>query len=127
MLPPHQITLSVLTILTSLEVILSFSMSTAWSRKSGAFGPLCSSRRLSRYLWRLSRFSLFTVFVAVPKGTVLRDFRPPVVFIVRTKNISILVKNSPSYYNFSKSPRGIIPRRVNLPRDMNPRESTAIS
>ena len=60
------------------------------------------------------------------KGTVQRDFRPQIFFhnsnlpVPLTNGLvsSILVKNSLSYSNFKSenlTPRGIIPRRVNLP------------
>ena len=57
------------------------------------------------------------------KGTVQRDLLPPFfpsfepawATNQQVKTFSILVKISPSYSNFSDSPRGIIPRRANLP------------
>ena len=70
------------------------------------------------------------------KGTFQRDFRPPVFFIIRTwatdqwvKIVSILLKISQSYSNFSndtalsQSPRSIILRGVTY----DPGKSTTIS
>ena len=71
------------------------------------------------------------------KGTVQRDFRPPVFFslfepacvtVQRVKIFSIFVKNSLIYSNFKSenlTPRGIIPQRVSLPGVLYPGESVS--
>ena len=70
----------------------------------------------------------FRIFRVI-KGTVQRDFQPTVFFITQTtklvwatdqqvKIFSIFDKNSPSSTNFkfeNMTPRGMIPRQVNLP------------
>ena len=72
-------------------------------------------------------------FVFAFKGTVQRDFWPPVFFAIWTslglgqwvKIISILVKILLSYSNLYESPRVIIPQQVYLPRVEYPKESVS--
>ena len=95
-----------------------------WNRKHYKKITYCTSRKFISTKYEFC-MSIKTKNPCFFKGTVQQDFRPPFFSSFEHawttdrdqlfNTILILVKVLPSYSNFSESPRGVIPRRVNLP------------
>ena len=103
--------------------------STRYTHLLTAFGPVYQVSYYKLLYTGYYKFTALLTELCSLKGTVRRDFQffssfqPACATDQWVKIFLILVKFSPSYLHFYESPRGLILRRVNLPRVSYPGES----